>query len=133
MWALVGCIAAATIVGLPWAKACFTLARFTLAPFGRELVSRRAATGKTSFGTTGFGTLANIIWFIFAGLWLLIIHVSAAAVTAISIIGLPFAWAHLKLAGAAIAPVGKIVVSKSVATQIEQERAADRLARMRAR
>ena len=37
-WALAGVLMAITIIGLPWAKACFTLANYTLAPFGRELV-----------------------------------------------------------------------------------------------
>jgi uncharacterized membrane protein YccF (DUF307 family) len=39
-WVLAGLLMAITIIGLPWAKACFTLANYTLAPFGRELVSR---------------------------------------------------------------------------------------------
>ncbi len=36
-WVLAGLLMAVTIIGLPWAKACFTLANYTLAPFGREL------------------------------------------------------------------------------------------------
>ena len=46
VWALLGCVMAASIVGLPWAKACFMLASFTLAPFGRQLMSRRDVTGE---------------------------------------------------------------------------------------
>jgi uncharacterized membrane protein YccF (DUF307 family) len=125
LWALSGCIMAVTIIGLPWAKACFTMANYTLAPFGRELVSRRDATGRESVGTGGLGLLANVIWFVVAGLWLMIAHVAAACVCAITIIGIPFAWAHLKLAAAAIAPVGKVVVPADVAVQIDRERAAN--------
>jgi uncharacterized membrane protein YccF (DUF307 family) len=44
---------------------------------------------------------------------------------AITIIGIPFTWAHFKLAAAAIAPVGKIVVPTEVATEIDREKAAD--------
>jgi len=122
-WALAGVLMAITIIGLPWAKACFTLANYTLAPFGRELASRYDVTGRESLGTSPFGTLANIVWFLLAGWWLAVMHVLAACACAITIIGLPFAWAHLKLAAAAIAPVGKIVVPGEVAAEIDREKA----------
>ena len=35
-----------TIIGIPWARACFTLAQFNLCPFGRELMNRKDLTGK---------------------------------------------------------------------------------------
>jgi uncharacterized membrane protein YccF (DUF307 family) len=122
-WALCGVLMAITIIGLPWAKACFTLASYTLAPFGRELASRSDVTGRESIGTGGLGFLANVLWFLFAGWWLTIMHVAAACICAVTIIGLPFAWAHLKLAAAAIAPVGKIVVPSEVAVDIDREKA----------
>jgi uncharacterized membrane protein YccF (DUF307 family) len=124
LWVLCGLLMAITIIGIPWAKACFTLASYTLAPFGRELASRRDVTGRESIGTGGLGLLANVIWFVLAGWWLAVVHVIAACVCAITIIGVPFAWAHLKLAAAAIAPVGKIVVPNQVATEIDREKAA---------
>ena len=123
-WVLAGLLMAITIIGLPWAKACFTLANYTLAPFGRELVSRYDATGLESLGTGGLGLLANVIWFLLAGWWLIVLHVVAACVSAITIIGIPFAWAHLKIAAAATAPVGKIVVPTEVAAEIDREKAA---------
>jgi len=123
-WALAGLLMAITIIGLPWAKACFTLANYTLAPFGRELASRYDVTGRTSLGSGGLGLLANIIWFVFAGWWLMLMHVAAACLSAVTIIGIPFAWAHLKLAAAAIAPVGKIVVPTGVAAEIDRAKAA---------
>jgi uncharacterized membrane protein YccF (DUF307 family) len=54
----------------------------------------------------------------------MLMHVVAACASAITIIGIPFAWAHLKLAAAAIAPVGKIVVPSEVAAEIDREKAA---------
>jgi uncharacterized membrane protein YccF (DUF307 family) len=42
----------------------------------------------------------------------------------ITIIGIPFAWAHLKIAAAALVPVGKIVVPTEVAIEIDREKAA---------
>jgi uncharacterized membrane protein YccF (DUF307 family) len=124
LWVLAGLLMAITIIGLPWAKACFTLANYTLAPFGRELASRADVTGRESIGTGGLGLIANIIWFLLAGWWLIVWHVVLACACAITIIGIPFAWAHLKIAAAAMAPVGKIVVPTEVAAQIDREKAA---------
>ena len=124
LWAVAGVLMAITIIGLPWSKACFTMANYTLAPFGRELASRYDVTGRPSLGTGDLGLLANIIWFLLAGWWLIVVHVLAACASAITIIGLPFAWAHLKIAVAALAPVGKVVVPTEVAAQIDRDKAA---------
>ena len=43
-WWLAGIIAAISIVGLPWAKACFVMGQFSLWPFGREAVNRSYVT-----------------------------------------------------------------------------------------
>jgi uncharacterized membrane protein YccF (DUF307 family) len=123
LWALAGVVMAVTVVGLPWAKACFTLANYNLGPFGRELASRYDVTGRESLGTGDLGLLANIIWFLLAGWWLIVLHVVVACALAITIIGLPFAWAHLKIAAAALAPVGKVVVPTEVAAHIDQAKA----------
>src|SRR5271165_803935 len=125
LWVLAGLVMAITIIGLPWSKACFTLANYTLAPFGRELASRYDVTGRESPGTGGLGLLANVTWFLLAGWWLMVLHVVAAVACAVTIIGIPFAWAHLKIAAAAMAPVGKIVVPTEVAAEIDREKAAD--------
>ena len=42
-------------------------------------------------------------------------HVIAAIACFVTIIGIPFGIQHLKLAGIALAPIGKTVVSKEVA------------------
>jgi len=123
-WLAAGLVMAITIIGLPWSLACFRLANYTLAPFGRELVPRYDVTGRESLSTGPLGFLANVIWFVLAGWWLALWHVAAAVICAITIIGIPFAWAHLKLAAAAIAPVGKMVVPTEVAMEIDRERAA---------
>lgn len=110
-WLLAGVIMAITIVGLPWARSCFMLARFTFWPFGYDIVSRDKLYGQEDLGTGALGTLGNVIWFVLAGWWLAIMHISAAIALAITIIGIPFAWQHIKLAIASIFPVGKTVVS----------------------
>jgi len=45
-----------------------------------------------------------------AGQWLALAHLITAVALSITIIGIPFAWAHLKLAGIALWPIGKIIV-----------------------
>ena len=59
--------------------------------------------------------VGNIIWFIFAGFWLALGHVFSAIACFVTIIGIPFALQHLKLAGMSISPIGKTVVTKEVA------------------
>ena len=109
-WVVAAVIMAITIIGLPWARAAFNIAVYTLLPFGQTTVSLDAYTGRQDLGTGPLGTLGNIIWFIFAGWWLALGHILFALGHAITIIGLPFAWAHLKLAGLALWPIGKMIV-----------------------
>ena len=109
-WIVAAAIMAITIIGLPWARAAFNLAVYTLLPFGQRAVSRAAYTGHEDLGTGPLGTLGNIIWFILAGWWLALGHLLFALGLAVTIIGLPFAWAHLKLAGLALWPIGKTIV-----------------------
>ena len=45
-----------------------------------------------------------------AGWWLALAHIVTAVVLAVTIIGIPLAWAHLKLAGLALWPIGKEIV-----------------------
>jgi uncharacterized membrane protein YccF (DUF307 family) len=109
-WVVAAVIMAVTVIGLPWARAAFNIAVYTLLPFGQTAVSRAAYTGHEDLGTGPLGTLGNVIWFILAGWWLALGHLLFALGLAITIIGLPFAWAHLKLAGLALWPIGKMIV-----------------------
>jgi uncharacterized membrane protein YccF (DUF307 family) len=49
---------------------------------------------------------------VLAGWWLALGHLVIAATLAITIIGIPFAWAHLKLAGLALWPIGKMIIPR---------------------
>jgi len=109
-WLLAAVIMAITIIGLPWARAAFNIALYTLLPFGQQAVSRAEYTGSDDIGTGPLGTLGNIVWLLLAGWWLALGHLITAIALAITIIGLPFAWAHLKLAGMALWPIGKMIV-----------------------
>ena len=109
-WLLAGVIMAITIIGLPWARAAFNIAVYTLLPFGSRAVRRDEVTGVTDIGTGPLGVIGNIIWFVLAGWWLALGHLITAIIWAVTIIGLPFAWAHLKLAGIALWPIGRTIV-----------------------
>jgi uncharacterized membrane protein YccF (DUF307 family) len=109
-WLVAAVIMAITIIGIPWAKAAFNIAFYTLLPFGQKAVSRADYSGQEDIGTGLFGVLGNIVWLVFAGWWLAVGHVVVAVLLAVTIIGIPFAWAHLKLAGIALWPIGKTIV-----------------------
>jgi uncharacterized membrane protein YccF (DUF307 family) len=109
-WWLAGLLMAISIIGLPWARSCFVIGTLCFMPFGHEAIDRKKLTGRGDLGTGALGTLGNILWFVFAGIWLAIGHVLAAVACFVTIIGIPFGIAHLKLAGLALAPVGKTVV-----------------------
>ena len=100
-WVLAGLLMAITIIGLPWTPAAFRIAGFSYWPFGRIVVERDMGLGS--------GCL-NILWLVLAGWWLALHHILIAVPLAISIIGIPFAWQHVKLAMLSLTPVGKGVI-----------------------
>ncbi len=114
-WFFFGLLAFISIIGIPWGRACFVMAGFSFFPFGKEAIPRDQLTQSQDLGTGSFGMLGNILWFIFAGVWLAVGHLFSALACFITIIGIPFAFQHLKLAGISIAPIGKTVVTKELA------------------
>ncbi|GAB2644262.1 YccF domain-containing protein [Vibrio panuliri] len=115
MWWLFGLLAFISIVGIPWGRACFVMGNFSFFPFGQEAISRDELTHQTDIGTSPLGMIGNIIWFFLAGIWLAIGHIISAVACFVTIIGIPFALQHLKLAVISLAPIGKTVVSKEEA------------------
>ena len=111
-WMIAAVVMAITIIGLPWTKAAFNIAVYTLLPFGQKAVSR-AAYGHNDIGTGPLGILGNVLWFVLAGWWLALGHLITAIMLAITIVGIPFGWAHVKLAGLALWPIGKMIVPAS--------------------
>lgn len=109
-WWLAGILCFISIIGIPWGKACFVIGQFAFLPFGKEAVSRKYINEKDDIGTGLLGAIGNVIWFIFAGIWLAIGHMIAAIACFVTIIGIPFGIQHMKLAGLAIAPIGKTII-----------------------
>jgi uncharacterized membrane protein YccF (DUF307 family) len=108
-WVIAAVVMAITIIGLPWTRAAFNIAAYTLMPFGQKAMSR-ANYGLHDWGTGPLGVLGNLLWLILAGWWLALAHLITAIMLAVTIIGIPFAWAHVKLAGLALWPIGKMII-----------------------
>lgn len=106
-WVALGCLLALTVVGFPFAIAAFRIAGFAAWPFGRTLVDMREFGEEPIMGTD----LANVLWIILAGIWLWLSHVAAGIAYFVTIIGIPFGFAHFRLAAVSFAPLGKRVRS----------------------
>jgi uncharacterized membrane protein YccF (DUF307 family) len=115
-WLIASALMFATIILIPWGRAAFNIAVFSFWPFGREAVDREEVTGRPDIGTGPLGMVGNVIWFVFAGIWLAIGHLLAAVANAVTIIGIPFAFQHLKLAGISLFPIGKTIVDRGRAS-----------------
>jgi uncharacterized membrane protein YccF (DUF307 family) len=90
-----------TIIGIPWGVQALKLAMLALLPFGHEV------TPPDETGQGGLGLVLNVIWLLVGGIWICLTHVFFAAVCAITIIGIPFAVQHWKLAKLALTPFGR--------------------------
>ncbi|MBK9259529.1 MAG: YccF domain-containing protein [Polyangiaceae bacterium] len=100
-----GAALAITIVGFPFAVATWRLGRYALLPFNNRVEDR-----KDSLGSGCLGFLFNVIWLVVFGWGFAIAHLGSALLCAITIIGIPFAVAHFKLAILALWPFGKEIV-----------------------
>ncbi|MGV9243365.1 YccF domain-containing protein [Streptomyces sp. NPDC003710] len=99
---IAGLICFILIITIPFGIASLRIAGFVLWPFGRTTVERPDA-GAGSF-------IANVIWVIFAGWWLALGHLITSIPLFLSIIGIPFGWANLKLIPISLMPLGREVV-----------------------
>lgn len=107
-WWLAGLLAAVTIIGIPFAIAAFRIGTFSIWPFGREVVDRP----EPDEGRKLLILLGNIVWIVLGGIWLALAHLVFALLLAITIIGIPFAVQHLKLAHLSLTPYGKMIVTR---------------------
>jgi uncharacterized membrane protein YccF (DUF307 family) len=94
-----------TIIGIPFGLQTLKLAGLALWPFGREVRYKPSANGCLS-------TIMNIIWILIGGIWISLSHVVFGLLLLITIIGIPFALQHFKLAGLALTPFGREIVWK---------------------
>ncbi|MFO0594105.1 MAG: YccF domain-containing protein [Myxococcaceae bacterium] len=97
-YCLAGVVLCITIVGIPFGMQCFKMAGLALFPFGKDFDDG----GRVGLG----GGLLNVVWFLCAGLWIFLTHLAAGLSLAVTVIGIPFAIQHLKLAMLALFPFG---------------------------
>jgi len=88
-----------TIVGIPFGIQTLKMAGLALLPFGKEAVQSQRSGGCLYI-------IMNVIWIFFAGIELAIVHLVLALLFGITIIGIPFAQQHLKLAYLSLVPFG---------------------------
>ena len=88
-----------TIIGIPFGLQTLKLAILALWPFGAEIRHKPGNPGCIS-------TIMNIIWIFIGGIWIAITHLAFGLLFAITIVGIPFALQHFKLAGLALTPFG---------------------------
>lgn len=121
-WWLIGILAFISIIGIPWARACFVIGSFSFFPFGKEAINREYLIGERDIGNSEWGLIGNVIWCVFAGIWLAIGHLISAMACFVTIIGIPFAIQHIKLAVISFAPIGKTIVDKQLSANYRNER-----------
>jgi len=92
-----------TIIGIPFGIQILKLGMLALWPFGSEV-------RETQSGGGCLYTLMNIIWIFIGGIWIALTHLAFGILLAITIIGIPWARQHFKLAGLALTPFGKEIV-----------------------
>jgi uncharacterized membrane protein YccF (DUF307 family) len=105
LYAFAGLVMCVLIITFPFGIAAFRLAGFVLWPFGRTVIRQDDA------GTPSL--IGNILWFLLAGLWIAIGHIVTGVALCLTLIGIPFGWANIKLAFVALAPLGKEIVASN--------------------
>jgi len=96
---IAGVILCLTIVGLPFGWQCIKLSILGLLPFGQTITENDTAHGCLT-------TIMNVLWLLLGGIWITLTHLLFAALCAVTIIGIPFARQHIKLASLALSPFG---------------------------
>ena len=88
-----------SIVGIPFGLQTLKMGMFAMSPFGKEAIPGTRASGCLY-------VIFNILWIIFAGVEIAVTHLILALLFAITIVGIPFARQHLKMAGLGLIPFG---------------------------
>ncbi|MDA0196137.1 MAG: YccF domain-containing protein [Bacteroidetes bacterium] len=94
-----------TIIGIPFGIQTLKMAMLALLPFGKKV-----NPGERSDGCLYI--VMNIIWIMIAGVEIAVLHLFFALLCAITIIGIPFARQHLKLAYLGLVPFGNDILDK---------------------
>ena len=99
-YAVMGLLFCITIIGIPFGLQLFKIAGLALWPFGREVTA-----GPNDSGCLAVGM--NIIWIIFGGIEIVLLHLGFGIACCLTIIGIPFGLQHFKMMLLAFVPFGK--------------------------
>ena len=99
-YALTGLLFCLTIIGIPFGMQLFKIAGLALWPFGHEIVAGPNDTGCLA-------VVMNIIWIIFGGIEIALLHLGFGIACCLTIIGIPFGLQHFKMMLLAFVPFGK--------------------------
>ena len=94
-----------TIIGIPFGIQTLKIGLLCLCPFGKRVEASPQSGGCLSL-------IMNILWIVTGGIWISLTHFGFGILLCITIIGIPFAKQHFKLAGLALTPFGKQIVEK---------------------
>ena len=97
---LMGLLFCITIIGAPFGLQLFKIGVFALWPFGHEAVSDTNDGGCLAI-------LMNVLWILFGGIEIALLHVGFGIFCCITIVGIPFGVQHFKMAVLALVPFGK--------------------------
>ena len=101
-YVIAGIICCILIITIPFGIASFRIAGYALWPFGRTVVKR---------GDAGVASLiGNVIWLIFAGIWLALGHIATGILLCVTIIGIPLGIANFKMIPISLMPLGREIV-----------------------
>ena len=98
MYFMAGLAMCITIIGIPFGIQLIKIAGVALCPFGRD-VAMLEDSGCLS-------VVFNLIWIVLGWWEIAIVHLTFAAIFAITIIGIPFAKAHWRLMKMSLMPFG---------------------------
>lgn len=104
-YAVAGIVMCLFIITIPFGIQSFKLAGYSLWPFGRVVMKKPSAGAGSVVG--------NVLWLVLCGWELAILHIVSAFLLCLTIIGLPLAYANLKLVPVALWPFGREIVSAS--------------------
>ncbi len=101
-YVLAGIVCCILIITIPFGIASFRIAGYALWPFGRQAVVRHDAGAASTIG--------NVIWFVVAGIWLAIGHVTTGVALCLTVIGIPLGIASFKMVPISLLPLGREIV-----------------------
>ena len=102
-YAVMGLVFCITIVGIPFGLQLFKMAGLALWPFGHDVMPGSNDGGCLSL-------IMNIIWIVFGGIEIALMHVGLGIAFCITIVGIPFGLQHFKMVLLALVPFGKTIM-----------------------